>query len=213
MQQYLDEKDGKWHVTMTVKVPSMTIKNVLNFRLHSVIMKDCSTVKDPELKSSSYVFNIPVKFLNKNIFFNAYFDPNEIKGIDLFKFGLCDEKVKWHESTFFTVVNKLHSYPEAKEESFEKIVEVESDNSDDFVLQKISVELETTPIINEDIIEEHKITEIETHILHSDDIEAKEPNLKESDLNELNLANSRNSGTITQSAPKSFNKKLKKTKL
>lgn len=64
MEQFLDA-DNKWHVTLTVDIPRVIVKNKLNFRLHSIVMKDGSIVRDPSLASSNYIFGISTSFLGK----------------------------------------------------------------------------------------------------------------------------------------------------
>jgi len=107
MNQYLDEKDGKWHISLSVDIPRILIKNKLNFRLHSIIMKNGEVIRDPSLSSSNYIFGIAPSFMGKKGFFFSYFEPKEIEEIDQFKFGLCDERVRWHESTIISIKNEM----------------------------------------------------------------------------------------------------------
>jgi len=96
IKQYLDNVDGKWHITMIVTVPSVSIRNRLNFRVKSIVMTDDKKISDPVLNDSLYVFNIPTKFLGRDIFFNASFSREVIKDIKSICFGFCDEKIRWH---------------------------------------------------------------------------------------------------------------------
>lgn len=107
MNQYLDEKDGKWHISLSVDIPRILIKNKLNFRLHSVVMRNGEVIRDPSLSSSNYIFGIAPSFMGKKGFFFSYFEPKEIEEIDQFKFGLCDERVRWHESTIISIKNEM----------------------------------------------------------------------------------------------------------
>jgi len=121
MNQYLDEKDGKWHVSLSVNIPRILIKNRLNFRLHSVVMKNGEVVRDPSLSSSRYIFGIAPSFMGKKGFFFSYFEPTEIEEVDQFNFGLCDERVRWHESTIISIKNEMPapvSEPELHEVKF-----------------------------------------------------------------------------------------------
>jgi hypothetical protein len=106
MNQYLDEKDGKWHVSLSVDIPRILVKNKLNFRLHSVVMKNGEVVRDPSLSSSRYIFGIAPSFMGKKGFFFSYFEPTEIEEVDQFNFGLCDERVRWYGNTIFSVKNE-----------------------------------------------------------------------------------------------------------
>jgi hypothetical protein len=107
MNQYLDEKDGKWHVSLSVDIPRILVKNKLNFRLHSVVMKNGEVVRDPSLSSSRYIFGIAPSFMGKKGFFFSYFEPTEIEEVDQFNFGLCDERVRWYESTIIFIKNEM----------------------------------------------------------------------------------------------------------
>lgn len=105
MEQFLDA-DNKWHITLTVDIPRVIVKNKLNFRLHSIVMKDGSIVRDPSLVSSNYIFKISASFLGKKAFFFSFFDASQIEDISEFKFGLCDEGVRWYGNTIFSVKNE-----------------------------------------------------------------------------------------------------------
>ncbi len=95
MEQYLDKKDNKWHITFWFNMPRVIIKNKLNFRIKEVVLDDGSIINDPNLNDSSYIFSIPESMLGKNIFFNFSFSQEEISKISEFRIGLCDEKVRW----------------------------------------------------------------------------------------------------------------------
>lgn len=110
MEQYLDEKDGKWHITMWVDIPNVVIRNKLNFRVHSILNADNITVNDPHLNDSSYIFHIPSDLLGKRVFFNSAFSIQSINAISAFTFGLCDENVMWHQKTFQSVNNAIPHY-------------------------------------------------------------------------------------------------------
>jgi len=128
MNQYLDKKDGKWHVSLSMDIPRILIKNKLNFRLHSVVMKNGKVVRDPSLSSSKYIFEIAPSFMGKKGFFFSYFEPTEIEEVDKFNFGLCDERVRWYDDTIISVksemitlvneleVHKIESSPTEKQE-------------------------------------------------------------------------------------------------
>jgi hypothetical protein len=142
MNQYLDEKDGKWHVSLSVDIPRILVKNKLNFRLHSVVMKNGEVVRDPSLSSSRYIFGIAPSFMGKKGFFFSYFEPTEIEEVDQFNFGLCDERVRWHESTIISIKNEIPvfaSSPEVhKMESLSVEQELVSTKDMDFVEEIIS---------------------------------------------------------------------------
>lgn len=105
MEQFLDA-DNKWHITFTVDMPRVIVKNKLNFRLHSIVMKDGSIVRDPSLVSSNYIFKISASFLGKKAFFFSFFDASQIEDISEFKFGLCDEGVRWYGNTIISIKNE-----------------------------------------------------------------------------------------------------------
>ena len=105
MEQYLDQKDDKWHITFWTELPKVMIKNKLNFRIKSVTLCDGSVVSDPQINNSKYIFSIHESMLGKKVFFNFNFDKEEILNISKFNFGLCDEKVAWFGNTFFSVEN------------------------------------------------------------------------------------------------------------
>jgi len=101
MEQYLDQKDGRWHITFSTNLPKVIIKNKLNFRLYSVNMINGEVIRDPILKNSSYIFSIPESLNGRSVFFNTSFDINEISNIEEFCFSLCDEKVSWSKEKVF----------------------------------------------------------------------------------------------------------------
>jgi hypothetical protein len=101
MEQYLDQKDGKWHITFSTNLPKVIIKNKLNFRLYSVNMINGEAIRDPVLKNSSYIFSIPESLNGRSVFFNTSFDINQISNIEEFCFSLCDEKVSWSKEKVF----------------------------------------------------------------------------------------------------------------
>lgn len=105
MNQYLDQKDGKWHLIMSVDVPRLLIKNKLNFRIYNVTMKSGEVIRDPSFNLSSYIFSVAPSFMGKKVFFSSYFEPKEIEDVVEFKFGFCDERVRWHENTIIAIKN------------------------------------------------------------------------------------------------------------
>lgn len=109
MNQYLDQKDGKWHVSISIDIPRILVKNKLNFRLYSIVMKNGKVVRDPSISSSSYIFSIAPSFMGKKGFFLSYFEPKEVEEVDQFNFGLCDERVRWYESTIISIKNEMPS--------------------------------------------------------------------------------------------------------
>lgn len=109
MTQFLDKGDGKWHITMFVDIPRITIRNYLNFRIYSTTSFSGITIKDPPLISSNYVFHITPNLLGKKVFFNLSFSKASIANIDVFRFGLCDENIGWHHSTFFDIKNEYRN--------------------------------------------------------------------------------------------------------
>ena len=138
MNQYLDQKDGKWHVSLSVDIPRILVKNKLNFRLHSVVMKNGEVVRDPSLLSSRHIFGISPSFMGKKGFFFSYFEPTEIEEVDQFNFGLCDERVRWHESTIISIKNEMPlsvSEPEVHEVG-NLSVEQELDSAEDMEIAK-----------------------------------------------------------------------------
>ena len=106
MEQYLDQKDGKWHITLWAELPRVVIKNKLNFRIKSVTLNDGSVVSDPQINNSKYIFSIHESMLGKKIFFNFSFDKEEISNISKFNIGLCDEKIIWLNNTLISIENK-----------------------------------------------------------------------------------------------------------
>lgn len=138
MNQYLDEKDGKWHITMNVSIPRVLIKNKLNFRLYSVTMKNGKVIRDPSLKLSKYVFGISPSLMGRVVFFNTSFDVNEISEISEFKLGLCDERIRWYEDTFISIENNLVTATLIKQDELaesEMSVEVSETATQEFVLE------------------------------------------------------------------------------
>jgi hypothetical protein len=105
MEQYLDQKDGKWHITFWTELPRVIIKNKLNFRIKSITLNDGSVVTDPQINNSKYIFAIHESMLGKKVFFNFSFDINEIFKISEFIFGLCDEKNKWFLDSLLYIKN------------------------------------------------------------------------------------------------------------
>ena len=115
MEQYLEQKDGKWHITLLFNMPNIIIKNNLNFRIKEIILIDGSFIKDPQIDDSKYIFSIPRSMLGKNIFFNFSFNLDKIEKISRFNFGLCDEKVRWFDDFDLIVNNEfIHKLKERK---------------------------------------------------------------------------------------------------
>ena len=106
MEQYLEQKDGKWHVTLWTELPKVIIKNKLNFRIKSITLNNGSVVADPKINNSKYIFSIYESILGKKVFFNFSFDTKEISNILKFNIGLCDEKVTWFNNTLISIENK-----------------------------------------------------------------------------------------------------------
>ena len=105
MEQYLDQKDGKWHITLWTELPRVIVKNKLNFRIKSVTLNDGSVVSDPQINNSKHKFSINDSMLGKRVFFNFSFDIEEISNISNIKIGLCDEKIVWFSNTIIDIVN------------------------------------------------------------------------------------------------------------
>lgn len=125
MEQYHDKDDKRWHITLSAVAPSAAnIKNKLNFRLHSVIMTDGSIIKDPDLLYSKYIFQINKLSYGKKLFFKAAFNTSQIYDIATFRFGFCDEMVRWFNATIFNIENKcpLPDFP-ITEKGPESIIE------------------------------------------------------------------------------------------
>lgn len=106
MNQFLDKDDDKWHITMFVDIPRIVIRNHLNFRIYSVTSPSGVVTKDPPILNSNYVFHITQNLLGKKVFFNVSLSRPSIANVDMFRFGLCDENIGWHHSTFFDVKNE-----------------------------------------------------------------------------------------------------------
>lgn len=120
VNQYFDKKDGMFHITFFTKIKSVSIINSLNYRIYSVNLSDGRVIKDPNFLDSKYVFNIPSKMLNKEVFFNFSFSPNDIELVDSFKFGLCDEKVRWYTDQFVEINNNITKLSPTKDVPKEK---------------------------------------------------------------------------------------------
>jgi hypothetical protein len=147
MDQFLDQKDGKWHITMWMTVPTVNIRHSYNFRVHSITNNDDSIVRDPVISNSHYIFDLGTKFFGKKVFFNVSFDPLEIQNVKSFKFGFCNEQVSWLSNTFFVVENncpKLKNNNDIVAE--EQVSEVKVS---DVVEEIISVSNETSVSLDE----------------------------------------------------------------
>lgn len=147
MEQFLDQKDGKWHITMWMIVPTVSVKHIYNFRIHSITNNDNFITRDPVISNSHYIFGLGTKFFGKKIFFNASFDPLEIQNIKSFKFGFCNEQVSWLSNTFVVVENNcpriMNNNDVIIEEQFLKV------ESLDVVEESASVSIQTSAILNE----------------------------------------------------------------
>ena len=147
MEQFLDQKDGKWHITMWMIVPTVNVKHIYNFRIHSIINNDNSITRDPIISNSHYIFGLGTKFFGKKIFFNASFDPLEIQNVKSFKFGFCNEQVSWLSNTFVVVENNCPRIINNNDVVIEEQpLEVESL---DVVEEPVSVSIQTSAILNE----------------------------------------------------------------
>ena len=74
MEQYLDQKDGKWHVTFWIDLTKVIIKNKLNCRIKNIVLNDGSLVSDPQINNSKYIFSIHESMLGKKVFFKISFN-------------------------------------------------------------------------------------------------------------------------------------------
>lgn len=164
MEQYLDKKDEKWHITLWFDMPKVIIKNKLNFRIKEVILNDGSRLSDPNFENSKYIFLIHESMLGKKIFFNFSFEPNQISKVSKFIFGLCDERVMWFSEYLIDIENKNFI-----KETKEKIAVISEDIKveDDFNknnLDKYNILLSTNEVISLDsyILEEKNIKEEES---------------------------------------------------
>lgn len=147
MEQFLDQKDGKWHITMWMIVPTANVKHIYNFRIHSIINNDNSITRDPVISNSHYIFGLGTKFFGKKVFFNASFDPLEIQSVKSFKFGFCNEQISWLSNTFVVVDNNCPRIMNNNDVVIEEqLLEVESL---DFVEEPASVSIQTSAILNE----------------------------------------------------------------
>ena len=138
VNQYFDNKDGMFHITFFTKIKSVSIINSLNYRIYSIELNDGRIIKDPNFLNSKYVFNIPSKMLNKEVFFNFSFSPNDIESISSFKFGLCDEKVRWYTDQFIQINNNFKNSYFLKEEIKDKKEEIKTIEEDKII--NISIE-------------------------------------------------------------------------
>lgn len=111
MNQFLGKDDGKWHITITVNIPRVHIRNQLNYRIYSTTTHGGVVTKDPSLVGSNCSFSITPDLLGKNVFFNMSFLKASIANVDVFRFGLCDEMFGWHHSTFLDIKNEYHVEP------------------------------------------------------------------------------------------------------
>ena len=147
MDQFLDQKDGKWHITMWMTVPTINIRHSYNFRVHSITNNDDSIIRDPVISNSHYIFGLGTKFFGKKVFFNASFDLLEIQSVKSFKFGFCNEQVSWLSNTFVVVENNCPRIINNNDVVIEEQpLEVESL---DVVEEPASVSIQTSAILNE----------------------------------------------------------------
>ena len=146
MEQFLDA-DNKWHITLIVNIPRVIVKNKLNFRLHSIVMKDGGIIRDPSIASSNYIFGISTSFLGKKVFFFSFFDAIQIEDVVEFKFGLCDEGVRWYGNTITSIKNGYFKTEIIENKILDENTKPEKSN---IVMETIEkVELNTTnPILN-----------------------------------------------------------------
>lgn len=111
MNQFLDKNDGKWHITMFVDIPRVAIRNHLNFRIFSTTSRGGIVTKDPAIPNSNCSFHITPNLLGRKVFFNIAFSKASIANVDVFRFGLCDEMIGWHHSTFLDIKNEYYMPP------------------------------------------------------------------------------------------------------
>lgn len=156
MEQFLDQKDGKWHITMWMTVPIVNVKHSYNFRVHSITNNDDSIVRDPAISNSHYVFGLGTKFFSKKVFFNASFDPLEIQDIKSFKFGFCNEQIAWLSNTFLVVENNCP-----------RII-----NNNDVVVEERTLEVENLDVMKESAsaIVETSLNLNESEIIANDEV-------------------------------------------
>lgn len=107
MSFVFNELTNHCHINIVASVPNYKVKNRLNFRIHSVEMKDGKIVRDPTFADSTYVFPIKNALVGKKIQFNFSFLRSEIENVKKFKIGFCDEMVRWLDSTILTFENTL----------------------------------------------------------------------------------------------------------
>ena len=143
MEQYLDQKDGMWHITMFVNIPNIIVKNKLNFRIKEIKLKNNTIQVDPVISNSKHSFYIPKNMLNKKVFFNFKFDISEIKNINEFTIGLCDENVGWFLKTIIVIKNEFSL---DNKNTFEKI---ENKNIDNLNLQSENIIAKQESVISD----------------------------------------------------------------
>ena len=171
--QYIGN-DGLWHITFTVSLPKLLVKNKLNFRIHHLELKGGENVRDPNLESSNYIFEINKSLLGRKVFFNAYFPCKEIANVKDFVFGLCDEGVRWHNLNEFSVIIN-NQYAPIKVEDFKDIeiieeVEEEVEQSNEEKVESIeAISEESQPETQEIYIPE----EVETPKVQKEIVENK----------------------------------------
>ena len=121
-----NELTDKITISVLSSVPNYKVKNTLNFRIHSVEMKDGKIVRDPSFADSLHVFPIKNALVGKKIQFNFTFLKSEIKDVKKFKIGFCDEMVRWLDSTILTFENTL--FGNEPEEVIESKVDLSESN-------------------------------------------------------------------------------------
>lgn len=104
-----NELTDKCNITILAGVPNYKVRNKLNFRVHSIELRDGTIVRDPSFTDSLHVFPIKNALVGKKIQFNFTFLKSEIKNVKKFKIGFCDEMVRWLDSTILTFENTFFS--------------------------------------------------------------------------------------------------------
>lgn len=126
MSFVFNELTNHCHINIVTSVPNYKVKNRLNFRIHSVEMKDGKIVRDPTFADSVYVFPIKNALVGKKIQFSFSFLKPEIENVKKFKIGFCDEMVRWLDSTILTFENTLFQDSDISTKAEEAKIQIDS---------------------------------------------------------------------------------------
>lgn len=98
--------DGRYLISFRFIMPQLNIKNILNFRVHSVTYNNGKTQNDPLISDSLHTKIFTRADFNKEVVVDFDFNVESLRDIKNITFGFCNETVLWYRETFIIINTK-----------------------------------------------------------------------------------------------------------